>query len=153
MWAGGSRQLTSGSLGILQEMQTLCDIRVAQVKHHSASICINSIQDLVIAAVIQATKVEPDLKDVWADADSPQVRSQCITELIYLEVEKADGIPKGGILPIAVDSLLIHFVCLIVLLTCHVCTPKEISALGIQRVYNGRVNKTSSKGKMATHLL
>ena len=131
MWARGGRQLTSGSLGILQEMQMLGDIRVARVECCSVSICVDSIQDLVIAAFIQATEVKPDLKDVWADADSPQVHSQCVTELIDLEVENTDGIPKGGILPVVVDGLLIHFVCLIVLLTCHVCMPKEISALGI----------------------
>ena len=69
------------------------------------------------------------------------------------EVENADGAPEGRVSPVAVDGLLICFVRLIVLLTCHVCTPEEISALGIRRVYNSRVNKTSLKGKMATHLL
>ena len=151
--AGGGRQLTSGSLGVLQEMQALGDNRVAWVELRSASICVDSIRDLVIAALVQATEVEPDLRDVRVDADRPRVRIQCVTELIDLEVENADGAPEGGISPVAVDGLLIRFVCLVVLLTCHVCTPEEIPALGIRRVYNGRVNKTSSKGKMATHLL
>ena len=38
--------------------------------------------------------------DVWVNADSSQVHIQCITQLIDLEVENADGAPEGGALAI-----------------------------------------------------
>ena len=81
LWARGSGQLTSHSLGVLQEMQMQGDNGVAQVELRSVSICINSIRDLVIAALVQATEVEPDLRDVRVDVDHPRVRIQCVMEL------------------------------------------------------------------------
>ena len=70
LWAGGSRELTASSLGVLQEMEMLSDNGVA-VELCSACISINGIRDLVIAALIQAAEVKPDLQDVWIDASGP----------------------------------------------------------------------------------
>lgn len=134
LWAWGGGKLTPGRLGVLQEMETLGDNGVAGVELRSAGISIDGIGDLVIAALVQAAEVEPDLRDVGVDADGPRVRIQCVAELIDLKVEDADGAPEGRVSAVAVDGLLISFVCLVVLLTCHVSTPEEIPALGIRRV-------------------
>ena len=71
LWARAGRELAPSSLGDLQEMETLGDNRVARVELRSASISIDGIGDLVVATLIQAAEVEPDLRDVGVDADGP----------------------------------------------------------------------------------
>ena len=57
-----------------------------------------------------------------------------IAELIDLEAQHPDGAPERGVSSIAIDSLLIRFVCLDILLPRHVGTTEEIPGLGLRRV-------------------
>ena len=57
-----------------------------------------------------------------------------IAELIDLEVQHPDGAPKRGVASVAIDSLLIRFVWLVILLPRHAGTTEDIPALGIRWV-------------------
>lgn len=107
---------------------------IARIELGGTSVCVDGIRDLVVAALVQAAQVKPHLRDVWIDSDGSRVCVERIAELVYLEIEYADGAPEGGIPAIAVDGLLISFVCLVILLTCHIRSPEEIPTLSIGRV-------------------
>jgi len=52
-------------------MQSLSDCTISRVEFCSPRIGINSIPDLVVATLIEAAEIEPDLRDIGVDADSP----------------------------------------------------------------------------------
>jgi hypothetical protein len=89
---------------------------------------------LVVATLVKAAQVKPDLRNVRVDADSTRVRIKSVTELVDLEVKDTNRTPKGGVTAISVNRLLVGFVRLIVLLTGHVCTAEEVPALSVRRV-------------------
>lgn len=108
---------------------------VARIEFACPRIGIDGIRDLVVAALVETAQVEPDLGDIRVDSDGAGISVKRVAELVDLEVQDANGTPECRVASVAVDSLLVCFVCLVVLLPCHVSTPEEIPALGIRRVY------------------
>jgi len=74
------------------------------------------------ARAYQGTKVVPNLRDVWIEADGARICIKRITILIYLIVKNPDGAPECRISPITIDGLLIGLICLGKLLLGHVAT-------------------------------
>jgi len=111
---------------------------VARIEFASTRVRINGVRDLIVATLIQAAEIKPHLGNVWVDSDGTRICVQGVAELINLEIEHSDGAPECGVASIAIDSLLICFVCLVILLARHVGTTEEIPALGIRRVCKER---------------
>ncbi len=128
-----SRERLAGLLGVLQQLQTLRDRSVGRVELSRASIGVDGIGDLVVAALVQATEVEPDFGNVRVDANGAGISVERVAVLVDLKVEDPNGTPEGRVPAVAVDSLLICFVRLVVLLTGHVRAPKKVPALRVTR--------------------
>jgi hypothetical protein len=126
--------LCAGSLGLFQQLQTLCDNRVSRVEFRRSSICINGIRYLIVAAFVKAPKIEPNFGDIWIDTNGARVRVEGIPILVDLEVKHANRTPECRVPAITIHGLLVSLVCFVVLLAGHVSTPKEIPTLGVMRV-------------------
>jgi hypothetical protein len=114
----------------------LYDGNVTGIELCYTSVCINGVSDLVVAALIQASKVKTDFGDVRVDADGTRVSVEGVTVLTDLKIEYVDGAPEGRIATVPVDSLLVSLVSFVVLLTSHVGMIEKIPALCIRRIYN-----------------
>lgn len=128
----GGKRLTC-LLSVLQKLQTLRDRSVGRVELRCASVSVDGIGDLVVAALVQAAKVEPDFGDVRIDADGAGISVERVAVLVDLEVQDANGTPESRVAAVTVHGLLICFVRLVVLLTGHVRAPEKIPALGVAR--------------------
>lgn len=64
----------------------------------------------------KSAKIIPDLGDVGIQSDGTRVSIQCVAILVDLVVENTDRTPESGIAAITIDSLLVCFVCLGILL-------------------------------------
>jgi len=104
---------------------------VTRVQFTGAGIGIDGVRDLVVAALVKAAQVKPDLRDIWVDADGTRICIKSVTELVDLKVEYSNRTPKGGVPTVTINSLLVSFICLIVLLASHISTTKKIPALGV----------------------
>jgi hypothetical protein len=93
---------------------------------------------LVVAALIQTSKIEPDFRDVGIDADSTRISVESVTVLADLKIEYANGAPESRIATVPVNGLLVSLVGFVVLLTSHVGTTKKIPALSIRRICDER---------------
>jgi hypothetical protein len=98
-------------------LQTSLDVNIARIKVCGASVCIESIGDLVVARFIQGTQVVPNFRNVRIQADRTRVGIERIAVLVDLVVENTNRAPEGRVATVAVDGLLISFVCLGVF--CH----------------------------------
>ena len=103
----------------------------AGIELSGLGVCVYGVVDLVITALVQGAKVEPDFGDIRADVNGTGVSIEGVAVLVDLEVEHADGAPEGRVAAVAVHGLLVGLICLVVLLTGHVCAPKKIPALSI----------------------
>ena len=130
---GGGQRLTSG-LSVLEQRKALGDSGVRGVEFGGAGVGVDSIGDLVVAALVQAAQIKPHFRDVRVDANGAGVRVQCIPVLIDLEVKNADGAPERRIPTVPVHSLLVGFVRLVVFLARHVRPAKEVPTLRIAGV-------------------
>lgn len=110
-------------------------MRVILVEIGSASIRINSVGDLIITRLVKRAKIEPDFGDVGIDANSTRVGVKGIAELIDLVVEHANAAPERRIASVAVNGLLVGFVCFLVLGNAHVRPTEQIPTLGIGTIY------------------
>jgi hypothetical protein len=86
---------------------------------------------LVVATLVKAAQVKPDLGNIRVDADGTGVCIKGVTELVDLEVKNPNRTPKGGVPAIAVNCLLVGLVRFIVLLASHVRTAEEVPALSV----------------------
>jgi hypothetical protein len=129
-----SRKLTTSCLGILQELQALSDGNIAGIELCCTGVCIDGVGNLVVATLVQTSKIKPDFGDIWIDADSTRVSIESVTVLVDLKIEYTDGAPEGRITTVPVDRLLVSFVSLVVLLTSHISTTKKIPTLSIGRI-------------------
>jgi hypothetical protein len=86
---------------------------------------------LVVATLVKAAQVKPDLRNIRVDADGTGVCIKSVTKLVDLEVKNPNRTPKGGVTAIAVNRLLVGLVRLVVLLASHVRTAEEVPALGV----------------------
>lgn len=77
----------------------------------------------------QSTQVVPDLGYVWIEANSTGVRIERIAVLVNLVIKDPNRAPEGWVPPVTIDSLLVRFVRLRVLLLRHVASTQEIPAL------------------------
>jgi hypothetical protein len=103
-------------------MKSLGDGAVSGVELCSPCVSVDGIPYLVVAALIEATEIKPDFRDVRVDADSSRVSVQSIAILINLEIQDANGTPERWVATVSVNSLLVCLVRLVVFLACHVCT-------------------------------
>lgn len=69
----GRGKLATGSLCSFQELQALGNNVVARIELARTGVCIDGIGDLVVAALIQTAKVEPNFGDVRVDSDGSRV--------------------------------------------------------------------------------
>lgn len=130
----GRGQLASCSLCVLQQLETRGDLRVARIELTCSGISIDGIRNLVVATFIQATKIKPNLRYVWIDADGSRIRVQSVTELIDLEIQNTDRAPERWVPAITVNCLLVCFICLVVFLARHVCPSEKIPTLRVRRI-------------------
>ena len=79
-------------------------------------VCIKRICCLVVAGLVQGTKVIPHLGDVGIQSDSSRVRIKRVPILVDLIVQNPNGAPKCRVAAITVDRLLVGLIGLGVLL-------------------------------------
>lgn len=125
---------------ISEKLQPCLDVRVAWVQFSSPLVSVQSIIDLIVAALIQGAQIVPNLRNEGVQADSPRVGIQSVPVLVDLIVEHTDGTPEGRIATIAIHSLLISFVGFGVLGLRHVASTEKIPALGIAVVCSSYQN-------------
>ncbi len=83
----------------------------------------------------QSAQVVPHFRDVRVQANRTGVCIKCVTVLVDLVVQDADGTPEGRVAAISVHGLLIGFVCFGEFLLRHVATSKQVPTLGILIVW------------------
>lgn len=125
---------------------------VARIEFTSPGVRIDGVRDLIVATLIQAAEIEPNLGDVWVNSDGARICVQGVTELIDLEVQHSNGAPECRVASVAIDGLLIRFVGLVILLPRHVGTTEEIPTLGIGWVYEKRISKIHAQEQQLTGL-
>ena len=134
LWARSCRKCAACGLSLLEQSETLSDCSVAGVKLGGACVCVDSVRDLIIAALVEAPKIEPNLRNVWVDPYRSGVSIKGVPVLIDLEVEYADGAPEGRVPAVAIDGLLVRLVRFVVLLARHVSTTKKVPTLSVSGV-------------------
>ena len=138
-------------MAIAKKLQSRPDVSVCRVQFGGSGVCIKSICGLVVARFVlqdlisspkncgqsdrfltyKCPKVIPHFGNVRIQTYGARIGVKCITILIDLVVEDSDGAPEGRISPIAIDGLLVSFICFGKFLLCHVAAAQEIPALGI----------------------
>jgi hypothetical protein len=112
----------------------LSDCCISGVQLCGSSISIDGVGNLVVTALVQTPEVEPDLRDIGINANSPRVSVQGIPILVDLEVQHSDRTPESWVTTVTINSLLISLIRLVVFLASHVGAAKEVPALGIMGV-------------------
>lgn len=129
---GGHRSSTGAIVGAVSEKLKPClDVGVAWIQLSSPLVGIQSIVNLVVAALVQCAKIVPNLRDEGIQADSTRICVQSIPVLINLVVKHTDGAPEGRIATIAVDSLLVRLVCFRILGLRHVASTEKVPTLSV----------------------
>lgn len=129
-----SRQLTTGCLRGLEQLEPLSNRNIARVQLACAGIGVNGVGDLVVTALVEASEIKPDFRDVRVYSDRTRIGVKGIAELVDLEVENADRAPKCGVAPISVHGLLVRFVGFVVFLASHVGPTKQVPTLSVCRI-------------------
>lgn len=80
------RDLATVPLDVLEECEALFDQHVCWVEISRSGIGIDRVGNLIVAALVQRTQVEPYFGDVRVDADGTRVSVESITELIDVVV-------------------------------------------------------------------
>lgn len=114
-----------------KQCQACFDVDVGRIEISSASVRIERVAGLVVARLIQSTKVIPDFGNVGVQANGARVRVKRIAVLVDLIVEHTNRTPECRVATIAVHGLLVGFVGLGVLLLRHVASTKQVPALCI----------------------
>lgn len=115
----------------LKQCQARLDVDVGGIKVSGPSVCVERIACLVVAGLVQRTKVVPDLGDVRVEANGARVRVKRVAVLVDLVVKNTNRAPECRIATVTVHCLLIGFVGLGVLLLRHVAAAEKVPALGI----------------------
>lgn len=115
----------------LQQSQASLDVNIRRVKVSSPSVCIQGVACLIVARLIQRTKIIPDLGNVGVEANGTRVCIKRVTVLIDLVIQHTNRAPECRIATITVHSLLVGFVSLRVLLLRHVASAKQVPALRV----------------------
>jgi hypothetical protein len=123
--------LTTSSLRSLEQLETLSNRNIGRIQLACTSIGVNGVGDLIVTALIEASKIEPDLRDIRVYSDRTRIGVKGVAELVDLEVENTDRAPKCGVAPISVHGLLIRFIGFVVFLASHVRPTKQVPTLSI----------------------
>lgn len=135
LWRRGRTQRNGRIQSMLiEKVETFLDGDVGGVELFCTHIGIHSVLQLLIAALVKGTKIEPNLRNVRVEPDCAGICIQGVFELANLEVENANGDPKGRITTIAIDGLLISLIRFVVFLGSHICTSEEIPTLSVGRI-------------------
>ena len=126
---------TVGRLSLEQSKARL-DVNVGGIKVSSPRVCVKRITSLVVAGLVQRTKIVPNLRNVGVEANRTRVRVKRVAVLVDLVVENTDRAPEGRVATVAVDCLLVRFVRLGVLLLRHVASTEKVPALGVILVWS-----------------
>jgi len=140
----GYRKLSTSMLCSSEKLKTLGDGNIVRIKFCSTSISINGVSNLIVAALVETAEIKPDFRDIGINADSTRVGVKRISKLIDLEVKDTNRTPESRIAAIPIHSLLISFICLIVLLACHVGATQKVPALCVRRILKN-INKESKE--------
>lgn len=109
-------------------------MNIGGIKIRCALIGVECVSCLVVARLVQSSQVVPNLRDVGVQADSTRVRVKRITVLVDLVIQHANTAPESRVTAITVDSLLVRFVSLGILLLGHVASAQEVPALRISLI-------------------
>lgn len=131
----------SGGLDLFEHAKPSLDGLIVGIEIGCSGIRVDGVADLIIAALIETSEIEPDFGDVRVDANGARVSVEGIAVLIDVVVEDADAAPEGRIATVPIDRLLVGLVCLLVFLDGHKGTTEEIPALRI-----GTVCKKETRG-------
>jgi hypothetical protein len=112
-----------------KELETGFDMGVSGVQLGSPLVGVHSISDLVVARLIQCTKIIPNFWDVGIQTNCTRVGVQSIPVLVDLVVQHSNRAPERRVLSVPVDGLLVSLVCLGILLLRHVASTEKIPAL------------------------
>lgn len=116
---------------ILEELQTSLDVNVRGVEVGSALVRVKRVGCLVVARLVQGSKIVPNLRDVGVEPDGARICVQCVTVLVDLVVQHTNAAPECRVAPVTVDRLLVSLVRLGVLLLRHIASTEEVPALCI----------------------
>lgn len=121
----------SSALALAQKLQPGLDVRIRRIKLCCSLVGIQSVGDLIVAALVKSAQIIPNLADVRVQSDCSGVSIERITVLVDLVVEHSNRTPEGWVSTVSVDSLLVCFVCFGILLLRHVATTEQVPALRI----------------------
>ena len=110
------------------------DEAVRRVEIVRTGIRINGVVDLIVARFVQAAEIEPYFRNEGIETNRTGVCVQGVSVLIDLVVEHTNGAPECRVLAISVHGLLICFIGLVVFLTLHERSSKQVPALCIGRI-------------------
>jgi hypothetical protein len=127
------------TLAVLKKLETGLDVDVRRIKVGSTLVSIERIGCLVVARLVESAEIVPHLRDVGVEPNSTRVGIKRIAVLVDLVVEHTNAAPESRVASIAVDSLLVSFVCLGVLLLRHVAATEEVPALCVGLVRSHRL--------------
>jgi hypothetical protein len=125
---------TVGGLS-LKQCQARFDVDIGRIKIGGPGVCVERIACLVVARLVQRTKVVPNLRNVGVEANGTRVRVKRVAVLVDLVVENTNRAPECRVATVTVDCLLVGFVGLWVLLLRHVASAKKIPALGVVLIW------------------
>jgi len=69
-----SRQLTPSSLRSLEQLEPLSNPNIARIHRPCAGVGVNDVGDLIVAALIEASEIEPDFRDIIIRGYSDRTR-------------------------------------------------------------------------------
>lgn len=115
----------------MQQLEAVLDGIVGRIQLGRTRVRVNGVGDLIVARLVEAAQVVPNLPDVGVEADGTRVGIQGVTVLVDLEVENTNRAPESGVSAITVHCLLIGLVCLVVPRASHERTSQEVPALCI----------------------
>jgi hypothetical protein len=119
----------------LEQSKTRLDVNVGGIKVSSPRVCVESVASLVVAGLVERTKVIPNLRNVRVEADGTRVRVKRVAVLVDLVVEHTNRAPEGRVATVTIDCLLVGFVGFGVLLLRHVATTEKVPTLSVVLVW------------------
>lgn len=91
-------------------------MHIRRIKIGCALICVKRVSGLIVAGLVQSSKIIPDLGYIRIKANGPGVRIKRVPILVDLVIEYANGAPESRVSAVTIDSLLIGLVRLGILL-------------------------------------
>jgi hypothetical protein len=107
---------------------------VAGVELLGSLVGVDRVGDLVVARLVQRSKVEPHLCKIRVDSDRARVGVEGVVELVDFVVENSDRAPERWVLAVAVDCLLVRLVRLAKVVRRHVRPSEEVPRESVVRI-------------------